>query len=80
MNIVKNLFPNSTIKHYEEKINLLGCENKLKVDSFLLSRLFIELILFKIFCLLNFSPNPYIVIVLIKNKSTPELNQGYFWY
>src|SRR5574344_2082 len=46
MNITKNLFQKSTIKHYEDKISKLGCESKLSASNFLLSRLFIELILF----------------------------------
>lgn len=46
MNIVKNLFRRDTITYYQKRIAMLGCESKLTVANFLLSRLFVELLLF----------------------------------
>ncbi len=62
MNIVKNIFRNSTIKYYEKRISALGPSSKLTVVNFLLSRLFIELILF---IALFFIPKFGIIIAFI---------------
>jgi hypothetical protein len=62
MNIVKRIFRSSTIKYYSKKISSLGASSKLTVYNFLLSRLFIELLLF---ILLFFIPKFGIIIALI---------------
>ena len=62
MNIVKNIFRNSTITYYEKRISALGPSSKLTVANFLLSRLFIELILF---IALLFIPKFGIIIAFI---------------
>ena len=51
MNSVRNIFSKKYIKKFEQKIKYLGCDNKLDLNSFLLSRLFIEIIV-GILCLL----------------------------
>ena len=62
MNIVKNIFRNSTITYYEKRISAIGPSSKLTVANFLLSRLFIELILF---IALLFIPKFGIIIAFI---------------
>ena len=51
MSSVRNIFSKKYIKKYEQKIKYLGSNNKLNLDSFLLSRLIIEIVL-AILCLL----------------------------
>lgn len=51
MNSVRNIFSKKYIKKYEQKIKYLGPNNKIDLNSFLLSRLVIEIILV-ILCLL----------------------------
>lgn len=51
MNLADRIFSRIKIDNYKKKIKLLGKKNKITVNNFLLSRLFIEIILFLI-CLL----------------------------
>ena len=62
MKIVQSIFRNSTIKYYSKKILALGPSSKLTASNFLLSRLFIELILF---IALLFIPKFGIIIAFI---------------
>jgi len=51
MNSVRNIFSKKYIRKYERKIKYLGSKNKINLNTFLLSRLIIEIIL-SIICLL----------------------------
>ena len=51
MNLADRIFSRIKIDNYKKKIKLLGKKNKITVNNFLLSRLFIEIVLFLI-CLL----------------------------
>ncbi len=62
MNNLNNIFTKKYVNLYKNKINCLGPLNKIKVESFLISRLVLEIILFILFI---FIPKYGIIISII---------------
>ena len=62
--MIKNIFSRKYINNYKQKLKYIGPKNKIKLENFLLSRLFISIILL-IVCLLIPKYGIYIAIVCV---------------
>lgn len=62
--MIKNVFSQKYINNYKKKIKYIGPDNKIKLESFLLSRLFISIILLVV-CLLIPKIGIFIAIVCV---------------
>ena len=62
--MIKNIFSHKYINKYKQKLKYIGPKNKIKLENFLLSRLFISIILLAI-CLIIPKYGLYIAIVCV---------------